>query len=62
MTILYLVIVLHLVFGVVCACIANETQHNIKSWYIAGTLLGGVALVAIVAINLLKANRVVRLS
>jgi hypothetical protein len=49
-----------LVLGVVCAGIANETRHNVKSWYIAGTLLGGLALIALIGINFHKHMPVVR--
>ncbi|MGA1200066.1 MAG: hypothetical protein ACO36I_26510 [Candidatus Latescibacterota bacterium] len=60
MTYIYLLVVLHLVLGVACACIANETRHNVKSWYIAGTLLGGLALIALVGINFHKQMPAVR--
>jgi len=60
MTYIYLLVVLHLVLGVVCACIANETRHNVKSWYIAGTLLGGLALIALIGINFHKHMPAVR--
>lgn len=62
MTYLYLLIVLHMLFGIGCACVANETRHNIKSWFVAGTLLGGLALVALIVVNYYKHLPSVRLS
>lgn len=60
MTYLYLLLVLHLIFGVVCACVANESEHNVKGWYLAGTVFGGLALIALFAVNYFKRLPIVR--
>ncbi|MBT3602674.1 MAG: hypothetical protein HOE48_23315 [Candidatus Latescibacteria bacterium] len=60
MTYLYLLLVLHLVFGVVCASVANESEHHVKAWYLAGTVFGGLALIALIAVNYFKHLPVVR--
>ena len=60
MTYLYLLLVLHMVFGIVCACVANESEHNVKAWYLAGTVLGGLALITLIAVNYFKRLPVVR--
>lgn len=62
MTYLYLLLVLHLLFGIGCACLANETRHNIKSWFLAGTVFGGLALLALIAVHYYKSLPSVRLS
>ncbi len=41
---IFLFIVLHLFFGVFCAYLAHENRHRTESWFLAGTLLGGLAL------------------
>lgn len=62
MTWLYLLLVLHLVFGIGCACLAYETRHNFRSWFLAGTFFGGLALVALMIMSYHKPNNVVKLS
>ncbi|MFT5365536.1 MAG: hypothetical protein ACI8V2_000476 [Candidatus Latescibacterota bacterium] len=60
MTYLYLLLVLHLLFGIGCASLANETRHNIRSWFVAGTVLGGFALIALMVVSYYKHIPVVR--
>ena len=45
MTWVYVFIVLHLFFGVLCGCLAHEKHQRTESWFLAGTLLGGLALI-----------------
>jgi hypothetical protein len=62
MTYFCLFFVLHLVFGIACASIANETRHNISSWFVAGTVLGGLALIALMVVKFQKPVRTLRTS
>jgi len=60
MTYLYLLLVLHLICGIGCACLAYETRHNYRSWFMAGIVLGGLALMGLVTVNYLKHLPVVK--
>ena len=62
MTFLYLLLVLHLIFGIGCGCVANDTRNHVKAWFVAGTVFGGLALLALFAVNYYKSLPAVRLS
>ena len=51
MTWFYLLFVLHLLIGIFCAHLANEMRYRVEPWFLAGTLLGGVALVGLLFAN-----------
>ena len=51
MTWVYSIIVLHMILGVLCACVAHETRHRAEPWFLAGTLLGGLALIGLLVVN-----------
>lgn len=54
MTWIYLFIVLHLCFGILCGSLAHKRHHRTESWFLAGTILGGLALIGFWAMNYRK--------
>jgi len=51
MTWFFLIFVLHLLIGIFCAHLAHEMRYRVEPWFLAGTLLGGVALVGLLFAN-----------
>lgn len=44
MTFLYLLVILHIVFGLICAHMVKATGLKPESWFVAGAVLGGFGL------------------
>jgi hypothetical protein len=46
MLVLFLVLCLHLLFGLACARMAQRARIKAEPWFVAGTLMGGFAILA----------------
>jgi hypothetical protein len=44
MTFFYLLVILHLLFGLLCAHMVKATGLKPEPWFVAGTVLGGLGL------------------
>ena len=44
MTFFYLLVILHILFGLLCAHMVKSTGLKAESWFVAGTVLGGLGL------------------
>ena len=44
MTFFYLLLIVHISIGLLCAHLVKSTRFNSESWFVAGTLFGGLGL------------------
>ena len=42
MTWFYLLLILHILLGLLCAYLVKSTRFSAESWFIAGTVFGGL--------------------
>ena len=59
MTFFYLLVILHILFGLLCAHMVKATGLKPESWFVAGTVLGGLG-VALCCLCLSDWKRLVR--